>query len=170
MTLFLGTRFQFGTVHVCACSPRQDVRDATQATQERQRGRQEKAIGAGGPEKASSELSLQEYGERWRHQERIPSAAVRWARWTECKPLSHPHWPKRRTLTRLWKARLERKVTLGRTLKLCSGVKRKGLGVGKREVARRQSKEQGFWLGAKDWGWGKGNVYLLKGCMENTSL
>ena len=46
------------------------------------------------------------------------------------------------------------KVTLGRTLKLsllCGVVKRKGLGVGRREVTRRQSKDQGFRLGAKDW-------------------
>lgn len=42
------------------------------------------------------------------------------------------------------------KVTLSRTLKLtllCGVVKRKGFGVGRREVARRQSRDQGFRLG-----------------------
>lgn len=73
----------------------------------------------------------------------------------ECRPLSHPHWPKRR----IWESytivgSMSGKVTLGRTLKLtllCGVVKRKGLGVGRREVTRRQSKDQGFRLGAKDW-------------------
>ena len=59
MTLFLGTRFQFGTVHACAYSPRQDVTDATQATQERQRGKSNQ----GRVPEVSSEPSLQEYGE-----------------------------------------------------------------------------------------------------------
>lgn len=101
--------------------------------------------------KVSSELSLKNYRGEWWHQGELPAAAAGVQRWKgreEHRPSLHLLWLKRRPLTELWEVCLE--SYFGQNLK--------GWGVGRREVARRQSAGQGFRLsGVGD----KGGVYLL---------
>lgn len=52
--------------------------------------------------------------------------------------------------------------TLKLTL-LCGVVKRKGFGVGRREVARRPSRDQGFPTGVTDWAVREGKCLFTKG-------